>query len=138
MNLGTLTFKINALPLSYLGRQPVSILSLRKPLGIYLHDKPHLVYHTNSSTEEATGNKNTTKQWKKYNIFINFTQSVCKGKCYIMLIPPPLLSPSFEVRKISGLGIKPRNILLLNMDYAVLTELEINPFQYSCWKDGDK
>ena len=28
---GTLTYKVNALQLSYLGRQPVNIFSLRKP-----------------------------------------------------------------------------------------------------------
>ena len=59
-NPGTLAYKINALPLSYLGRQPVSIFSLIKPVN-----QSHLDYNKDSSTEWATGNGNTTIQWDK-------------------------------------------------------------------------
>ena len=58
VNSGTLTYKVNALPLSYLGQQPVSLFSLRKPVR-----QTHPVYHKNSSTEWPTGN--TIMQWDK-------------------------------------------------------------------------
>ena len=59
-NSETLTYKVNALPLSCLGRKPISIFSLRKPVR-----QIYLVYHKDNSTEWTTANRNTTLQWEK-------------------------------------------------------------------------
>ena len=52
LNPGTLTYKGNVLPLSYLGRQPVSIFSLRKPVK-----QTHQVCHKDSSTHVELNGK---------------------------------------------------------------------------------
>ena len=48
-NPGTLTYKVNTLPLSYPGHQLVTIFSFRKPVR-----QTHFVYYEDISTEWAT------------------------------------------------------------------------------------
>ena len=59
-NPETLTFKINALTLRSPGRQWGTTFSFRKPVC-----QTHQVHHEDSSSEKATGNGNTIKQWEK-------------------------------------------------------------------------
>ena len=59
-NLGNFTYKANALTLSYQGRQPFGIFSLRKPVW-----QTHPDYHEGCSTEYDTRKGFTIKRWEK-------------------------------------------------------------------------